>query len=41
MSTTERTEDNSVILEVRNLVTHFPVRSGVVKAVDDVSFTVQ
>ncbi len=41
MSTSERTEDNSVILEVRNLVTHFPVRSGVVKAVDDVSFTLQ
>jgi peptide/nickel transport system ATP-binding protein len=39
MSKTERTTDNSVILDVRNLVTHFPVRSGVVKAVDDVSFT--
>ena len=41
MSKTERTADNSVILEVKNLVTHFPVRSGVVKAVDDVSFTLQ
>ncbi|RDJ21882.1 ABC transporter ATP-binding protein [Bosea caraganae] len=29
------------ILEVRDLVTHFPVRNGVVRAVDGVSFTVQ
>jgi peptide/nickel transport system ATP-binding protein len=29
------------ILDVRNLVTHFPVRNGVVKAVDGVSFTLQ
>ena len=28
------------VLEVRDLVTHFPVRGGVVKAVDGVSFTV-
>ena len=28
-----------IILEVRDLVTHFPVRNGVVKAVDGVSFT--
>jgi len=31
----------SLILEVRDLVTHFPVRSGVVKAVDGVSFTLE
>jgi peptide/nickel transport system ATP-binding protein len=29
-----------VVLEVRNLATHFPVRGGVSKAVDGVSFTV-
>jgi peptide/nickel transport system ATP-binding protein len=29
------------VLEVRDLVTHFPTRAGVVKAVDGVSFTVQ
>jgi len=29
-----------IVLEVRDLVTHFPVRGGVVKAVDGVSFTV-
>ncbi len=29
------------ILEVSDLVTHFPVRSGMVKAVDGVSFTLQ
>ena len=28
-----------VVLEVRDLATHFPVRNGVVKAVDGVSFT--
>ena len=28
-------------LEVRNLRTHFFTRAGVVKAVDDVSFTVE
>ena len=30
----------SVTLEVRNLRTHFYTRAGVVKAVDDVSFSV-
>ncbi|UFN48688.1 ABC transporter ATP-binding protein [Roseomonas sp. OT10] len=30
-----------VVLEVRDLVTHFPVRNGVVKAVDGVSFTLR
>jgi peptide/nickel transport system ATP-binding protein len=30
-----------LILEVTDLVTHFPVRNGVVKAVDGVSFTLQ
>ena len=29
------------ILEVKDLVTHFPVRNGVVKAVDGVSFTLE
>ncbi|GGH29334.1 ABC transporter ATP-binding protein [Alsobacter metallidurans] len=29
------------VLEVRDLVTHFPTRTGVVKAVDGVSFTVE
>ena len=29
------------ILTVRDLVTHFPVRAGVVKAVDGVSFTLE
>jgi peptide/nickel transport system ATP-binding protein len=29
------------ILEVKDLVTHFPLRNGVVKAVDGVSFTLQ
>ena len=29
-----------VVLEVRNLATHFPVRGGVTRAVDGVSFTV-
>jgi peptide/nickel transport system ATP-binding protein len=29
------------VLEVRNLVTHFPVRNGLVKAVDGVSFAVE
>ncbi len=29
------------ILDVKNLVTHFPVRGGVVRAVDGVSFTLQ
>jgi peptide/nickel transport system ATP-binding protein len=31
---------DDVVLEVRNLVTHFPTRSGVTKAVDGVSFGV-
>ncbi|HVX82689.1 MAG TPA: ABC transporter ATP-binding protein [Devosiaceae bacterium] len=34
-------EDAPAVLEVRDLVTHFPVRGGVVKAVDGVSFTVR
>ena len=29
---------NDIILSVENLVTHFPVRLGTVKAVDGVSF---
>ncbi|TMC16192.1 MAG: ATP-binding cassette domain-containing protein, partial [Chloroflexi bacterium] len=29
------------LLEVKNLKTHFFTRSGVVKAVDDVSFTIK
>ena len=29
------------VLEVRNLRTHFPLRQGVIKAVEDVSFTIQ
>jgi peptide/nickel transport system ATP-binding protein len=33
--------DDSVILEVKHLSTHFPVRAGVVKAVEDVSFTLK
>ena len=32
--------EGSTVLTVRDLVTHFPVRGGVVKAVDGVSFTV-
>ena len=32
--------DSDLVLEVRNLATHFPVRGGVSKAVDGVSFTV-
>src|SRR3954454_13864518 len=35
-----RPESGSPTLEVRNLKTHFATRAGVVKAVDDVSFTV-
>jgi peptide/nickel transport system ATP-binding protein len=31
---------NQPVLEVRDLVTHFPIRNGVVKAVDGVSFSV-
>jgi peptide/nickel transport system ATP-binding protein len=31
---------SDIVLEVRNLATHFPVRGGVSKAVDGVSFTV-
>ncbi len=33
-------EAGELVLEVRNLATHFPVRGGVSKAVDGVSFTV-
>ncbi len=33
--------DGPIVLEVRDLVTHFPVRNGVVKAVDGVSFTLR
>lgn len=32
--------DSDLVLEVRSLATHFPVRGGVSKAVDGVSFTV-
>jgi len=32
--------EDGVVLEVKNLATHFPVRGGVSKAVDGVSFTV-
>ena len=35
----QRAAPSQPILEVRDLVTHFPVRNGVVKAVDGVSFT--
>jgi peptide/nickel transport system ATP-binding protein len=38
---TGQPEEGSVVLTVRDLVTHFPVRGGVVKAVDGVSFTVR
>jgi len=31
----------ATVLDVRGLVTHFPTRTGLVKAVDDVSFTVE
>jgi peptide/nickel transport system ATP-binding protein len=31
----------STVLDVQNLVTHFPTRAGLVKAVDDVSFRVE
>ena len=34
------TSPATTVLEVRNLATHFPVRNGVVKAVDGVSFDV-
>ncbi|WP_342358954.1 ABC transporter ATP-binding protein [Terrarubrum flagellatum] len=34
-------EERPIVLEVRDLVTHFPVRNGVVKAVDGVSFTLR
>ena len=37
---TGQPEEGSTVLTVRDLVTHFPVRGGVVKAVDGVSFTV-
>jgi peptide/nickel transport system ATP-binding protein len=39
-ATTGPDETSEVVLEVRNLATHFPVRGGVSKAVDGVSFTV-
>ena len=32
---------SDTVLEVRDLVTHFPTRAGVVKAVDGVSFTLR
>ena len=35
------TTEKSPVLEVRNLSTHFQTRNGLVKAVDDVSFTVR
>ena len=35
-----RPETSDLVLEVKNLATHFPVRGGVTKAVDGVSFTV-
>ena len=34
------TDRGAVILQVRDLATHFPVRNGIVKAVDGVSFDV-
>jgi peptide/nickel transport system ATP-binding protein len=43
-STTRDTAPDAVpqtVLEVRDLTTHFPVRAGVVKAVDGVSFSLQ
>ncbi len=33
--------DRRLVLDVRDLVTHFPVRTGVVKAVDGVSFNLE
>ena len=36
-----RPQRGAVILQVRDLVTHFPIRTGVVKAVDGVSFDVE
>jgi peptide/nickel transport system ATP-binding protein len=39
-ATTGDDTGDDVVLEVRNLATHFPVRGGVSKAVDGVSFTV-
>ncbi|MCP8940564.1 ABC transporter ATP-binding protein [Alsobacter sp. SYSU M60028] len=46
LETTTRTRDDGaarspVVLQVRDLTTHFPVRNGVVKAVDGVSFDVE
>jgi oligopeptide transport system ATP-binding protein len=46
---TTRSQQNEVLLEVRNLVKHFPIRQGIiftkqvgaVQAVDDISFTVK
>ena len=46
---TARSQQNEVLLEVRNLVKHFPIRQGIiftkqvgaVQAVDDISFTVK
>ncbi len=32
---------SNVVLEVKDLVTHFPTRTGVVKAVDGVSFKIE
>jgi peptide/nickel transport system ATP-binding protein len=36
-----RMEEGRIVLEVRDLVTQFPTRAGLVKAVDGVSFTVR
>ena len=36
-----RRDRSPVVLQVRDLTTHFPVRNGVVKAVDGVSFDVE
>src|SRR3954469_4574893 len=38
---TAKGNHGEVILQVRDLATHFPVRNGLVKAVDGVSFDVQ
>ena len=41
MSTEPARKTSGVLLEVRNLQTHFPVRNGTIKAVDGVSFDVE
>ena len=40
-TTDARTAKGAPVLAVRGLVTHFPSRAGVVKAVDGVSFSVE